>query len=142
MGAYRTDEGKPLILGCVRKAEEIMLQNNADHEYAPIDGSASYLKKCSILAFGENSDIVNNNRYAGCQSLSGTGALRVFFDFLKKYYPNKDAKVLIPNPTWANHMGITDAAGYDYQYYRYYNNANRGFDLKGMLEDLDKAPNE
>jgi aspartate aminotransferase len=36
MGAYRTDQGKPFILDCVREAEERLLKTNADHEYAGI----------------------------------------------------------------------------------------------------------
>lgn len=36
MGAYRDDAGKPYILKCVKRAEEIILEKGMDHEYAPI----------------------------------------------------------------------------------------------------------
>ena len=36
MGAYRDDDGKPFILPCVKRAEELILERNMDHEYAPI----------------------------------------------------------------------------------------------------------
>lgn len=36
MGAYRLDNGKPFILPCVKLAEEKLLRDNADHEYAGI----------------------------------------------------------------------------------------------------------
>ena len=36
MGAYRDDDGKPFILPCVRRAEEIILERDMDHEYAGI----------------------------------------------------------------------------------------------------------
>jgi aspartate aminotransferase len=65
MGAYRDNEDKPYILECVRKAEEIILQKNMDHEYAPIQGIDSYVKNAVKLAFGENSDVVKNDRVAG-----------------------------------------------------------------------------
>jgi len=42
MGAYRTDEGKPLILDCVKKAEMKIMQDGMDHEYSGIDGIPSY----------------------------------------------------------------------------------------------------
>ena len=32
------------------------------------------------------------------QALSGTGSLRLGFEFLKKHYPNKT--VYLPDPTW------------------------------------------
>ena len=43
MGAYRDDKGKPYILDCVKRASEIILQKNMDHEYAGIDGIPSYV---------------------------------------------------------------------------------------------------
>jgi len=112
VGAYRTDEGKPYILSCVTKAEERILATKMDHEYAGIDGIPSFMRKSSALAFGENSDAWKNNRIATCQSISGTGALRVGFEFLRQWYPNKNAKVYVPDPTWPTHRGIAEKAGF------------------------------
>uniref|UniRef100_A0A7S3N2D6 Aspartate aminotransferase n=1 Tax=Strombidium inclinatum TaxID=197538 RepID=A0A7S3N2D6_9SPIT len=142
MGAYRTDEGKPLILPAVHKAAQIILDKKMDHEYAPIDGQASYQEKCATLAFGEGSSIVSDNRYTACQGISGTGSIRLFFDFMHKFFPNKSAKVWVPTPTWPTHKGIANAAGLDWAEYRYYDSNKRVFDVNGMLEDLDKAPAE
>ena len=36
MGAFRCDKGKPYILECVKKAEQLILEKNMDHEYAGI----------------------------------------------------------------------------------------------------------
>ena len=77
-----------------------------------------------------------------CQSLSGTGSLRVGLDFIKEWYHNKDAVVYTPDPTWPTHRGIATRAGFPWKNYRYYDKSKKGFDLIGMLEDLDKAPNE
>jgi len=83
IGAYRTNEGKPYILDCVTQAERRIMENKMDHEYAGIDGIASYMKKASALAFGGDSDAMKNNRIATCQSISGTGSLRVGMEFLR-----------------------------------------------------------
>lgn len=56
-----------------------------DHEYSGIDGNPTYKDKCMKLAYGENSPILGN--IASCQSLSGTGSLRVGMDFLREWYP-------------------------------------------------------
>lgn len=85
-----------------------------DHEYSPMDGLASYREKCATLAFGEGSDIVANKRFAGCQTISGTGALRIGFTFLRDWYHKKDAKVYVPDPTWPTHRGIAEKAGYQW----------------------------
>jgi aspartate aminotransferase len=142
MGAYRDNDGKPFILDCVKKAEEIISQKNMGHEYSPIDGIPTFRKKCGILAFGADSSVIKDDRLVGCQSISGTGSLRVGFEFLREWYPNKSAKILTPDPTWPTHRGIANKAGFEWVNYRYYDRAKKGFDLDGMLEDLDKADNE
>ena len=43
MGAYRDDDGQPFILPCVKRAEELILERNMDHEYAAIHGIESYI---------------------------------------------------------------------------------------------------
>jgi len=112
------------------------------HEYSGIDGIKSYNDKCAALAYGADSDVVKSGRYVACQSLSGTGSLRVGLEFLKAWFPNKNAKVYVADPTWPTHRGISEKAGYEWVNYRYYDKANKGFDLAGMLEDLDKADDE
>ena len=42
VGAYRTNEGKPYILDCVKKAELKIFEQNIDHEYSPIEGNAGF----------------------------------------------------------------------------------------------------
>ena len=112
MGAYRDDKGKPFILDCVKKASEIILSKNMDHEYSGIDGIPSYVQKCIELGYGSNSEAVKSKRIAGCQGISGTGSLRVGLDFLREHYPNKNAKVYVPDPTWPTHRGIAEKAGF------------------------------
>jgi aspartate aminotransferase, mitochondrial len=142
VGAYRDDDNKPYILDCVKQAEQIILQRNMDHEYAGIDGIPSFKEKAVALCYGAGAEQLTSKRVASCQSLSGTGALRVGLDFLREWFPNKNAKVLVADPTWPTHRGIADRAGFKWENYRYYDRQNKGFDLNGMLEDLDKADNE
>jgi aspartate aminotransferase len=137
IGAYRDDNNKPYILDCVKQAERMILEKNMDHEYSGIDGIPTFRAKCLELAYGADSPVLGN--IASCQSLSGTGSLRVGFDFLREWYPKKDAKVYIADPTWPTHGGIAARAGFEAVKYRYYDRANKGFDCAGMLEDLEKA---
>lgn len=66
MGAYRDDDGKPFILGCVAEAEKRILANKMDHEYAGIDGIPSYKQRCIELAYGKDSKAVTEGRVASC----------------------------------------------------------------------------
>jgi aspartate/tyrosine/aromatic aminotransferase len=113
-----------------------------DHEYAGIDGIPSFMRRASALAFGEESDAWASKRIATCQSISGTGCLRVGMEFLRQWYPNKNAKVYVPDPSWPTHRGIAEKAGFQWVNYRYYDRKTRGFDCDGMLEDIDRADNE
>jgi len=110
VGAYRTNEGKPYILPCVTEAEKRILAMNMDHEYSNIDGNASFREKASGLVFAQE----NIKRVANIQTISGTGGLRVGFDFLREWFPNKQAKIFVPDPTWPTHRGIATKAGFEW----------------------------
>lgn len=142
MGAYRDNDGKPFILPCVKEAERRIVDNEMDHEYSGIDGIPTYRDKCIALAYGADSDVVKDGRVVACQSISGTGSLRVGFDFMKEWYPNKSAKIYVPDPSWPTHRGIAARAGFESDTYRYYDREKKGFNCEGMLEDLDKMDNE
>jgi len=140
VGAYRCDNNKPYILESVIEAEKRIM--NMDHEYAGIDGIQSFRENALKLAYGPNHVALQGKRIASCQSLSGTGSLRLGLDFLRDWYPNKKAKVYVADPTWPTHKGIAGRAGWEFESYRYYDKPNKAFDLNGMLEDLDKADDE
>ena len=107
-----------------------------DHEYAPIHGLDSYIAKSLALAYGEDHPALKEGRIAGAQSLSGTGSIRVGYEFLKDFFPNKDAEIYVPTPTWPVHKTATGRAGLGFKEYRYYNSKIKGFDYDGMREDL------
>jgi len=140
IGAYRTDEGKPLVLNCVKTAEKkILADASLNKEYLPQRGDVTYSALCQKMLFGENSKLLKEGKLATTQSLSGTGALRLGAEFTKRYAPPGTA-VYISSPTWGTHNSIMDHAGVPYKPYRYWDAKNRNLDLKGMLEDIEKAP--
>jgi aspartate/tyrosine/aromatic aminotransferase len=139
IGAYRTDEGKPLVLNCVKTAEKRLVEDNTlNKEYLPQRGDATYSQLCQKMLFGEDSQLLKDGLVATAQTLSGTGALRLGAEFMKRYAPG--TKVYISSPTWGTHNSIMDHAGVPYAPYRYWNAAGRDLDLAGMLEDLTNAP--
>jgi len=142
MGVYRDNENKPYILNCIRKAEQIVVDRKMDHEYAGIQGIDSYIANVLKLAYGADSQLLKDGRVAGAQSISGTGSLRLGFEFLSEFYPNKKAEVLVPNPTWPVHKTIPARVGMKVREYRYYDPKTKGLDFQGLLEDLDKAQSD
>jgi len=139
IGAYRTDEGKPLVLNCVKKAEKLMLEDSSlNKEYLPQRGDVEYIGLCQKLLFGGDSKLLKDGLVATAQTLSGTGALRLGAEFVKRYAPG--AAIYVSSPTWGTHNSIMEHAGVPCKPYRYWDPANRNLNLAGMLEDIEAAP--
>lgn len=139
VGAYRTEEGKPLVLNVVRRAEQqLVADRSRNKEYQPITGISQFNKLSAKLILGANSPAIAENRVATVQALSGTGALRVGAEFLSRHYAKPI--IFLPNPTWGNHNKIFPLGGVPQKPYRYYDPKTRGLDYEGMLEDLKAAP--
>ncbi|XP_057957379.1 aspartate aminotransferase, cytoplasmic-like [Malania oleifera] len=139
VGAYRTEEGKPLVLNVVRRAEQHLVNDKSRvKEYLPITGLAEFNKLSAKLIFGADSPVIQENRITTVQGLSGTGSLRVGAEFLAKHYHQHT--IYIPQPTWGNHPKVFTLAGLSVKTYRYYDPATRGLDFQGLVEDLGSAP--
>lgn len=139
VGAYRTEEGKPLVLNVVRKAEQQLINDRSRiKEYLPIVGLVEFNKLSAKLILGADSPAIRENRVTTVECLSGTGSLRVGGEFLARHYHQKT--IYIPQPTWGNHPKIFTLAGLSVKTYRYYDPSTRGLNFQGLLEDLGAAP--
>ena len=114
VGAYRTDQGKPWILPVVKKAEAILAgqveAEEINHEYLPVLGLESFTSAATKMLLGSDSPALAEKRAAGLQALSGTGALRLGADFLKRILGYDT--VYISAPSWGNHNLLFRYAGY------------------------------
>ena len=83
----------------------------------------SFIDSAIKLAYGNDFKPYIEKRIAGIQSLSGTGAIRIGLDFVKKFsQANKmNVKAYIPDFTWPNHNNILDEIGFDKKKFRYFN---------------------
>jgi len=143
VGAYRTDEGKPWILPCVKTAEKILAEKTEkeeiNHEYLPVLGLDSFATAATNMLLGDNCLAVKDGRSIGVQSLSGTGALRNGAEFLQRITGLNAA--YYSDPTWGNHGLIFKNAGFkDVKKYRYYDSKKNSLDIEGFLADLESAP--
>ncbi|KAE9603773.1 putative aspartate transaminase [Lupinus albus] len=139
VGAYRTEEGKPLVLNVVRRVEQKLVNEaSRNKEYLPIVGVADFNKLSARLIFGADSPAIQQNRVTTVQCLSGTGSLRVGGEFLARHYHQRT--IYVPQPTWGNHPKIFTLAGLSVKTYRYYAPTTKGLDFQGLLEDLGSAP--
>lgn len=141
VGAYRDDNGKPVVLPSVREAERRVLNKSMDHEYSTIGGCSNYIKNSIQFAYGMDSDVIKQERVAAIQTLSGTGACRVVGEFISKFF-GKGKKMYLPDPTWGNHIPIMANSGLVPTKYRYYNTKTNSIDFNGLMDDINKAENQ
>jgi aspartate/tyrosine/aromatic aminotransferase len=154
VGAYRDDKGQSVVLSAVREAERLIFENQMDHgesshftslfnslysiEYLPLEGLPEFISAHAKLVFGDESDHIANKRVASIQAVSGTGALRLGGEFLKKFAPVP--KIYIPNVTWVNHWHIFNEIGFETIEYSYLDSTGLNLNFDGLINDLSNCP--
>jgi len=138
VGVYYDENGKVPLLECVRRAENMLLEQAAPRNYLPIDGLPAYDRAVRELVFGRESAALKENRIVTVQALGGTGGLKIGADFLRRVAPG--AEVWISDPTWENHRGLFENAGFSVRTYAYYDAQAHGVNFEGMLNALRSIP--
>ncbi|CAK7909901.1 aspartate aminotransferase, cytoplasmic [[Candida] anglica] len=146
VGAYRDNTGRPIIFPSVKKAEQKLLEVETEKEYTGITGSKNFQNIVKNFIFNNSGKDVNGaklieeGRIVTAQTISGTGSLRVIADFLNRFYPKKH--ILVPKPTWANHIAVFNDAGISSDFYAYYDTKTNGLDFANLKKSLEAAENE
>ncbi|GAB5034884.1 aspartate aminotransferase [Nannochloropsis oceanica] len=141
VGAYRDSHGKPYILDVVKAAEaRVIADPMYNHEYVPIEGWAPFRLASQQVLFGAAHPVLTAGKLATVQALSGTGALRIGFEFLRRHVQQPPV-VYLPSHTWGNHLKVVHESGIsDVRKYRYYDPSTLSLDIEGMCADLAAAP--
>lgn len=135
VGAYRDDNSKPFLLPCVKKAEKILQGMDLNKEYLPQAGMPEFNKLAGLFAFGEDCEHIKNGLMATVQSLSGSGALKLGLELIKRHYSGPKV-VYVSTPTWGNHIQMTKMSYLDVKQYKYYESKTVSLDFKGFMDDL------
>ena len=138
VGIYQNEQGKTPVLPSVKRAEALLLKQEASKSYLPIPGTPDYAKAVQTLLFGADSEWVSEGRVFTAHSPGGTGALRVAGEFLK----TKTAAdtVWLTVPTWPNHGPIFQAAGMNVQTFAWFDATSNTFDLDAALAGIEQIP--
>lgn len=146
VGAYRDNSGKPIVFPSVKKAETVLLEAETNKEYTGITGSKPFQTAVKEFVFNNSgkdtngAKLIGENRIVTAQTISGTGSLRVIADFLKRFYSSD--KIIVPKPTWANHVAVFIDAGLQADYYAYYDKENNGLDFENLKKSISAAEDE
>ena len=146
VGAYRDNSGKPIVFPSVKKAETVLLEKETDKEYTGIIGSKNYHNAVRNFIFNNSNkdkngaQLIEDNRIVTAQTISGTGSLRGIADFLKRFYSVD--KIIVPKPTWANHVAVFTDAGISADFYAYYDKNNNSLDFENLKKSIASAQDE
>jgi aromatic-amino-acid transaminase len=135
IGVYTDEKGRIPVLGSVRSAYERI--GFAERPYLPMEGHPGYRAGVQKLVFGEKHPALADKRVATIQTIGGTGAVGIAADFLAKHVPGRT--VLVSDPTWENHHGLFQRAGFKTTTYPYWDARNRSVNFNGMVKALEAA---
>lgn len=137
VGIYYDELGRVPLLPSVQRAEELLVAEHQPRSYLPMEGSPAYRRVVEQLLFAGSVD-ASRHSVAIIQTVGGSGALKVGADFLKTAWP--DSQVWVSDPTWDNHLGIFQGAGFKVNRYPYFEPNRKLFDFEGAVEALEKVP--
>lgn len=142
IGAYRDENGQPIIMECVKAAEKFIIDHPKEFlkEYPPMVGNPEFLRLGAELLFGKDHPVIKEGRVASVHCIAGSGSLYIGMKQFHHQFPNKP--MYFPDITWSNHVAIwdetTDCA--ERKTYRFFKKETMGIELEGLLEDFEKMP--
>ncbi len=138
IGVYMDDTGVLPLPESIGRALADKNRRPEASSYLPMEGNAVLRREALALLFGNNGDI--SARTAVVQSLGGSGALKLGADFLARWLPEK--KAYISDPTWDNHRGIFQGAGFEVGSYPYFDAATMGVKYEALCGFLNGLPEQ
>jgi len=137
VGVYKDSSGNTPVLPSVKIAEAMLLESEKTKSYLSISGTAEYALAVQKLLFGNDSRIISDKRAHTAQAPGGTGSLRIAAEFIRRQLG--DVTIWVSEPTWANHIGVFEAAGLKIARYGYYDEVSKDIDFDAVLSDLQQA---
>lgn len=152
IGVYQNEQGYTAPYSSVREEEQQIalerakevIESSNEAKYLPIEGLKEFNDRCKEILFGNGSEVLKSGRVATAQTPGGTGALYLGARTLVQLkdeglLPELSGKLLLSDPTWANHKNIFAGAGYQVETYPYYDKATHTVDFDALIQSLKTA---
>lgn len=137
VGIYKDEAGNTPIMKSVKTAEARLLSNQESKAYVGPAGLEGYNEAVANLVFGEALNRQLGNRRATFQTPGGCGGLRLAAELIQRSRPG--ARILVSDPTWANHIPLLGGAGLQIETYPYYDQSRHTIRFEEMMEALATA---
>ena len=131
VGVFKDAAGNTPIMSAVKKAEMVLHESQTTKTYKGLAGDEQFRDSMRSLVLG---DAVTADRVATIQTPGGTGAIRQFYEAIKKI--NGEATLWLSDPTWPSHVGIAKHMGMPMRTYSYFDAATSSVDFDAMMRDL------
>ena len=138
VGVYRDATGTTPIMSAVRAAETALLAGQTTKSYVGAGGNRAFAAFIEELVLGGKHPARAAGRVVTLQTPGGCGALRLAADLIVK--SGRGARVLVSDPTWANHLPLIGGAGLDVDSYPYYDAAAGTLMPDAMMAALERLP--
>jgi aspartate/tyrosine/aromatic aminotransferase len=137
VGVYRDLSGNTPVLGCVRRAEQVLLAAQTTKSYVAAAGRAEFNDAVEEMVLGPSHPARRDRRARTVQTPGGCGALRVGAELIRAATPT--VTVHVSDPTWGNHTPLLGSSGLRLERYPYYDAAAHELRFDAMIEHLDRA---
>jgi aromatic-amino-acid transaminase len=136
IGVYTDETGKLPVLESVKQSANRL--GFAARPYLPMEGHPGYRRAVQELIFGADHEAVKTKRITTVQTIGGTGAVGIAADFLATHTPGR--AVYVSDPTWENHHGLFQRAGFTTQTYPWWDATTRVASPEKTIDTLTNAP--
>jgi aspartate aminotransferase len=138
VGVYRDASGTTPVMAAVRNGEQRMLAQQRSKSYVGAGGNRPFAAFIEELTLGAGHPARAAGRAVTLQTPGGCGALRLAADLV--YRAGREARVVVSDPTWANHLPLIGGAGLQVETYPYYDALNGAVLFDAMLDRLERLP--
>jgi aspartate aminotransferase len=137
VGVYKDEQGNTPVMRAVKLAETRLLKEQQSKTYVSPAGQETFNHLVAGLIFGSTLRQQLDGRRVTFQTPGGCGGLRLAAEFINKARPG--AKILVSDPTWANHIPLLGEAGLQIEKYPYYDYQKHAIRFDAMMDYLSSA---
>lgn len=129
VGIYIDSLGNSPVMACVKDAEQRIVAEQSTKAYRGAAGDDEFNALLTALVFG---DRIPMERVSTIQTVGGTGALRLGFEFLAKL--EKPRSMMIGSPSWPNHWPIIEGTALPYRAFPYFDFGKQRVNFQSILD--------
>lgn len=138
VGVYQDSNGVTPIFSAVKKAEQLMLDQQESKSYVHQSGSAKFVEHISSLLLGGELVESLGERLDTIMTPGGSGALHIGSKLIAMAKPK--ATIWVSDPTWGNHIPLLQSSGINLDTYAYYDAELKGVNFPKMMAALAQIP--